>query len=170
MGKIDVDKMDLVKYPGWVDVQWSYADLHPGDCLYIPFQWYHQVTAQKGRSINVHVWYWRPAAFNATSCDKEQAVTTFADCSWGYEPNGATRHGIIWQLLGRMTLMTAITDPCDILQPTGSGASGQSEERMEEADEVQEGRPCSCRFMRHAAIASFIFAIFLWKVKKSDEL
>ena len=129
--------------------------------------------------------YWRPAAFNATSCDKElhkqgigigrseseeQAVTTFADCSWGYEPNGATRHGIIWQLLGRMTLMTAITDPCDILQPTGSGASGQSEERMEEADEVQEGRPCSCRFMRHAAIASFIFAIFLWKVKKSDEL
>lgn len=88
MGKIDVDKMDLVKYPGWVDVQWSYADLHPGDCLYIPFQWYHQVTAQKGRSINVHVWYWRPAAFNATSCDKEQAVTTFADCSWGYEPNG----------------------------------------------------------------------------------
>ncbi|CAE7602901.1 hpcH [Symbiodinium sp. CCMP2592] len=76
MGKIDVDKMDLVKYPGWVDVQWSYADLRPGDCLYIPFQWYHQVTAQKGRSINVHVWYWRPAAFDAASCDDKELQKT----------------------------------------------------------------------------------------------
>ncbi|CAJ1438617.1 unnamed protein product [Effrenium voratum] len=54
--RIDVDKVDLIKYPGWRDVKWSYADLRPGDCIYIPYQWYHQVTAKPGRSINVHVW------------------------------------------------------------------------------------------------------------------
>ncbi|CAJ1396395.1 unnamed protein product [Effrenium voratum] len=84
--RIDVDKVDLIKYPGWRDVKWSYADLRPGDCIYIPYQWYHQVTAKPGRSINVHVWYWRPAAFDAESCKSGAGPTTFADCSWGYEP------------------------------------------------------------------------------------
>lgn len=95
MGGIDVDRMDLIKrlelytkiacsvrYPGWREVEWSYADLEPGDCrepkriaskslcevftsrtsgrgasettVYAPR--YHQVTAYPGRSINVHVW------------------------------------------------------------------------------------------------------------------
>lgn len=84
MGRIDVDRMDLIKYPGWKDVKWSYADLKPGDCLYIPYQWYHQVTAHPGRSINVHIWYWRPAKFE-TSCE-QAAPPTFADCTWGWEP------------------------------------------------------------------------------------
>eukprot|EP00971_Amphidinium_carterae_P303205 6024657-Amphidinium_carterae.1 len=60
-GRLDIDKMDLVKYPGWSTVDWSYADLAAGDCLYIPYQWYHQVTAAPVRSINVHIWYWRPS-------------------------------------------------------------------------------------------------------------
>eukprot|EP00435_Cladocopium_sp_Y103_P018915 s1117_g4.t1 len=85
MGRIDVDRMDLIKYPGWKDVKWSHADLKPGDCLYIPYQWYHQVTAHPGRSINVHVWYWRPAKFDGTSCE-QAAPPTFADCTWGWEP------------------------------------------------------------------------------------
>merc|ERR1719229_919055 len=66
--KLDVDKMDLIKHPGWRDVDWSYVDLEPGDCVYIPYQWYHQVTAPPTRSINVHIWYWRPAKFDAASC------------------------------------------------------------------------------------------------------
>jgi len=89
MGRIDVDRMDLIKYPGWSNVSWSYADLKPGDCLYIPFQWYHQVTAKPGRSINVHVWYWRPASFRSEACGKDQqSPTPFSDCTWGYEPKG----------------------------------------------------------------------------------
>lgn len=88
MGKLDVEKVDLLKYPGWRDVNWTYADLEPGDCIYIPYQWYHQVTAQKGRSINVHVWYWRPKQFNVKSCQKQNssAAPSFADCTFGYEP------------------------------------------------------------------------------------
>lgn len=88
MGAVDVDRVDLIRFPGWLDVEWSYADLAPGDCLYIPYQWYHQVTAKPGRSINVHVWYFRPAGFSASSCKASVAARppTFADCTWGYEP------------------------------------------------------------------------------------
>lgn len=87
MGRIDVDKMDLIKYPGWRDVHWSYVDLNPGDCVYIPFQWYHQVTAYPERTINIHVWYWRPKVFDKMSCGGEDVGTpSFSDCTFGYEP------------------------------------------------------------------------------------
>lgn len=90
MGLIDVDQVDLIKYPGWKTVEWSYADLAPGDCIYIPNRWYHQVTAQPGRSINVHVWYWRPKEFKRKECSKQATAAsqtlTFADCTYGYTP------------------------------------------------------------------------------------
>jgi len=89
MGKIDVDRMNLKKYPGWRDVEWSYVDLMPGDCVYIPYQWYHQVSAAPIRSINIHVWYWRPKHFDAKSCSTNSGPPpSFSDCSWGYEPSG----------------------------------------------------------------------------------
>lgn len=97
MGKLDVDRVDLLRFPGWRDVEWSYVDLAPGDCVYIPFQWYHQVTAAAGRSINVHTWYWRPETFDARSCAEPVAAPTLADCTWGYEPpeghHGVKRRG-----------------------------------------------------------------------------
>merc|ERR1712129_633331 len=88
-GLIDVERMDLIKYPGWMEVEWSYVDLMPGDCLYIPFQWYHQVTAEPVRSINIQIWYWRPAKFNTQQCaaaENDKSVPSFAQCTWGYEP------------------------------------------------------------------------------------
>lgn len=91
MGRVDVDKMDLIKYPGWSEVDWFYVEPEPGDCVYIPFQWYHQVTAEPVRSINVHVWYWRPAQFDEKSCSSSavgETLPTFADCTWGFEPDG----------------------------------------------------------------------------------
>eukprot|EP00929_Paragymnodinium_shiwhaense_P075622 TRINITY_DN38684_c0_g1_i1.p1 TRINITY_DN38684_c0_g1~~TRINITY_DN38684_c0_g1_i1.p1 ORF type:complete len:356 (-),score=56.60 TRINITY_DN38684_c0_g1_i1:181-1248(-) len=90
MGGVNASSMDLVRYPGWLDVDWSYADLQPGDCLYIPYQWYHQVTAGNSRSINIHVWYWRPSKFDEKNCQKlaQRPAPAFADCTWGYEPQG----------------------------------------------------------------------------------
>jgi len=87
-GGVDVDKVDLLKYPGWSDIYWSFADLEAGDCVYIPYQWYHQVTAEPVRSINVHIWYWRPKKFDQKSCDAKATAPTpaFSDCTWGYEP------------------------------------------------------------------------------------
>merc|ERR1712061_517329 len=85
--QLDADAVDLVEHPGWIDVDWSYADLKPGDCIYIPFQWYHQVTAPASRSVNAHIWYWRPKQFDERSCEGDIPNRTFADCTWGFEPD-----------------------------------------------------------------------------------
>lgn len=88
-GNLDVDRVDLINLPGWSEVEYSYAELEPGDCLYIPYQWYHQVSAQPTRSINIHMWYWRPKVFSKKSCDKTEdagASVSFGECTWGYEP------------------------------------------------------------------------------------
>ena len=36
--KVDVDKVDLEKYPGLADVPWYKATMGPGDCLFIPYR------------------------------------------------------------------------------------------------------------------------------------
>ena len=33
---LDPDSVDLMKYPEIAKVQWTYASLYPGDCIYIP--------------------------------------------------------------------------------------------------------------------------------------
>jgi len=94
MGKIDVDKVDLIKYPGWRDVKWSYVDMEAGDCVFIPYQWYHQVNAHPGRSINVHIWYFRPGDWDIKNCvDKDQPMPRYDDCTWGYEPDDGNHGG-----------------------------------------------------------------------------
>ena len=37
--KVDVDKVDLQKYPGLADVPWYKAAMEPGDCLFIPYRY-----------------------------------------------------------------------------------------------------------------------------------
>mmetsp|Transcript_97389 Transcript_97389/g.275347 ORF Transcript_97389/g.275347 Transcript_97389/m.275347 type:complete len:384 (+) Transcript_97389:56-1207(+) len=88
-GRLDVDAMDLVRFPGWADVEWYRADLQAGDCLYIPRGWYHQVRAGPSRTVNAHVWYWRPLHFQPLDCapgDISRRGIRFSDCSWGYVP------------------------------------------------------------------------------------
>eukprot|EP00929_Paragymnodinium_shiwhaense_P044291 TRINITY_DN22728_c0_g1_i1.p1 TRINITY_DN22728_c0_g1~~TRINITY_DN22728_c0_g1_i1.p1 ORF type:complete len:396 (+),score=47.34 TRINITY_DN22728_c0_g1_i1:95-1282(+) len=88
-GRVDVDAVDLDRYPGWAGVEWYLAELNSGDCLYIPHGWYHQVSADRGRTLNVQVWYWRPERFDAASCSPQRRPRRqmrFSDCSWGYTP------------------------------------------------------------------------------------
>ncbi|CAE8632031.1 unnamed protein product [Polarella glacialis] len=94
--QLDVDAMDLIRYPGWREVDWYQADLEAGDCIYIPHGWYHQVRAGPSRTVNVMVWYWRPERFEASTCTPRQpgGGPRFSDCSWGYMPppgNGPPR-------------------------------------------------------------------------------
>ena len=42
---VDVDAVDLLKYPGWSTVPWFEANVSAGDCLLIPSDWFHQVGA-----------------------------------------------------------------------------------------------------------------------------
>ena len=40
---INVDKVDLERYPNVSNVPWYRAVVEEGDCLYLPFHWIHQV-------------------------------------------------------------------------------------------------------------------------------
>ena len=40
---INVDKVDLKRYPNVANVPWYKAVVDEGDCLYLPFHWIHQV-------------------------------------------------------------------------------------------------------------------------------
>ena len=55
---IDVDAVDLVKYPGWTELEWYDGDMEPGDCLFIPHKWYHTVASFE-RNLAINVWWWR---------------------------------------------------------------------------------------------------------------
>eukprot|EP00933_Yihiella_yeosuensis_P021533 TRINITY_DN1701_c0_g2_i1.p1 TRINITY_DN1701_c0_g2~~TRINITY_DN1701_c0_g2_i1.p1 ORF type:complete len:364 (-),score=51.65 TRINITY_DN1701_c0_g2_i1:243-1334(-) len=92
MALLDLDKVDLIRFPGWIDLEWSYADLKPGDCMYIPLGWLHHVIAKPGRSINFNSWYYRPKTFDKESCTKQVLAAPppkFSDCTWDWESDGS---------------------------------------------------------------------------------
>ncbi|ESO82238.1 hypothetical protein LOTGIDRAFT_170151 [Lottia gigantea] len=53
---LDVDKADYVKYPGLAKVEFIHAHLEPGDCLYIPASWIHQVRSYN-INLAVNIWW-----------------------------------------------------------------------------------------------------------------
>lgn len=93
-GGMDVDRMDLEKYPKWSQVPWYDAQLEAGDCLYIPTSWYHHVLSH-GRNIAVNIWWWRRDPHNMKDIDKcpnREKKITLGDCKFGYDgpPEGPT--------------------------------------------------------------------------------
>ncbi|KAI8518322.1 hypothetical protein Bbelb_043390 [Branchiostoma belcheri] len=53
---MDVEAVDFTKYPFMRDVEYHRVNMSAGDCLYIPYRWYHQVNSY-GRNIAVNVWW-----------------------------------------------------------------------------------------------------------------
>jgi lysine-specific demethylase 8 len=64
---VDPDSVDLIKYPGLKDVEFYFVQMEPGDCLYIPYKWYHHVRSYD-RNIAVNVWWAPLLQFNASDC------------------------------------------------------------------------------------------------------
>lgn len=71
---VDVDRVDFVKYPSLKDVEYFNVTMEPGDCLFIPYKWYHQVRSYD-RNIAVNVWWKHQADFIPTDCDMEPNQT-----------------------------------------------------------------------------------------------
>ncbi|XP_046562649.1 bifunctional peptidase and arginyl-hydroxylase JMJD5-like [Haliotis rubra] len=68
---VDVDKVDMHKFPRLQEVPVYKAVLHKGDCLYIPYQWYHQVNSPGGRSLAINFWFLSTRWFNNSDCQKK---------------------------------------------------------------------------------------------------
>ncbi|KAL4238990.1 hypothetical protein ACF0H5_003694 [Mactra antiquata] len=68
---MDVDSVDYVKFPGMAEVEYYHVHITAGDCLYIPYDWIHQVRSYDS-NIAVNVW-WKHGVvtegFDYTSCN-----------------------------------------------------------------------------------------------------
>lgn len=65
---VNVDQVDMFKYPSLQNLPWWSAHLEPGDCLFIPYGWAHQVTSLF-RNIAVNIWWTPFSRFNSTDCE-----------------------------------------------------------------------------------------------------
>ncbi|KAJ7393626.1 hypothetical protein OS493_006613 [Desmophyllum pertusum] len=65
---VNVDKVDMLKYPSLQNLPWWSAHLEPGDCIFMPYGWAHQVTSLF-RNIAVNIWWTPLNSFNSTDCE-----------------------------------------------------------------------------------------------------
>ena len=55
-GRIDQERVDLNKFPGWAEAKHYHAVMGAGDCLLVPAFWLHQVRST-GRNIALNMWW-----------------------------------------------------------------------------------------------------------------
>ncbi|CAI9719638.1 Hypothetical predicted protein [Octopus vulgaris] len=70
--KVDVDAVNLKKFPKLQQVNWSTAVLDKGDCLYIPHGWYHQFRSSDARNLGINYWFSHLWWLNKSNCDSTE--------------------------------------------------------------------------------------------------
>ena len=91
---LDPDSVDLVKYPDIAKVQWTYATLYPGDCIYIPSEYLHQVRSYQ-RTISATMLFTSDTSksFQDTGCNNtsfEYTPLSDIDVHWTYKKGDKT--------------------------------------------------------------------------------
>ncbi|XP_071819609.1 uncharacterized protein [Apostichopus japonicus] len=84
---VDVDRVDFVKFPSLAKVDFHFANLSAGDCIFLPYKWIHQVNSYD-RNIAVNVWW----------DHKTRIVPTKKAC--GYMKKGTTLNDVYFQHQG----------------------------------------------------------------------
>nr|XP_026689484.1 jmjC domain-containing protein 5-like [Ciona intestinalis] len=72
---VDVEKVDMHKYPTLGKLTWYIANMDTGDCFYIPYGWFHHVSSSRTRNLAINIW-WR--SFNQFDY-KEECEKNLAD-------------------------------------------------------------------------------------------
>ncbi|XP_061174129.1 bifunctional peptidase and arginyl-hydroxylase JMJD5-like [Saccostrea echinata] len=67
--KVDVEKVDLYRFPKLRDLPWYEIKMQKGDCLFIPYKWYHHVDSKKGRNFAINIWLHHLTKFNDSDCN-----------------------------------------------------------------------------------------------------
>lgn len=71
--RINVQSVDLLKYPKVSEVPWSFVTINAGDCLFLPKSYYHQVTSYGTQNIAVALLFSRldgVSDIDFTGCDQ----------------------------------------------------------------------------------------------------
>ncbi|KAK2166835.1 hypothetical protein NP493_1302g00064 [Ridgeia piscesae] len=65
---VDVNAVDLHRFPSLGRVPWWSANMEAGDCLYIPPRWYHAVKSSGPRNLAANLWFVPLLFFNTSDC------------------------------------------------------------------------------------------------------
>ncbi len=95
-GLIDTDNVDLQKFPKWKDVPWYHTELRAGDCIYMPFGWYHYVESDPEITVSWHQWFNIPSVWrDDDKCDDDMHLTT-ANCFYSNDKHRRNQTRIDW--------------------------------------------------------------------------
>uniref|UniRef100_H2Y5J6 Cupin-like domain-containing protein n=1 Tax=Ciona savignyi TaxID=51511 RepID=H2Y5J6_CIOSA len=53
---LDVDRVDMYKYPALQNVTWHKMHVEPGDCYFVPYKWYQFENSSNTRNLAVSFW------------------------------------------------------------------------------------------------------------------
>lgn len=76
---LDVDRVNFTKYPSLREVEYIECQMDEGDCLFIPWRWYHQVNSvanQNRQNIAVNIWFQHQPDHKPDKCDVGEDKTT----------------------------------------------------------------------------------------------
>ncbi|XP_038054912.1 lysine-specific demethylase 8-like [Patiria miniata] len=98
---VDVERVDLNKFPELRNLEFHEAKMQAGDCIYLPFKWIHQVNSF-GSNVAVNIW-WNHQAYvvpSPESCGRPDPGLdiSLADVSFQYHDQPDTGIGFLRDL------------------------------------------------------------------------
>ena len=95
-GMIDTDNVDLKKFPKWNDVPWFKAELNAGDCIYMPYGWFHYVESDPQITVSWHQWFNIPNEWREDDYCEENLSYTTDQCLYANDKHRKNRQRIDW--------------------------------------------------------------------------
>ncbi|XP_077988721.1 bifunctional peptidase and (3S)-lysyl hydroxylase Jmjd7-like [Glandiceps talaboti] len=136
--EVDVDKVDMTKYPGLQDVPWYSAKMKPSDCMFIPYKWFHQVTSS-GRNLAVNIWFAHLWKFSQDNCQDVElpAFGSLSDLTFG-NSNEQFRGEMFDYFYGVGKEEITEADLLEYIR-LGDGDEEEARQAMEEVDVNKDG-------------------------------
>ncbi|XP_069137666.1 uncharacterized protein [Argopecten irradians] len=66
--RVNVDRVDMHEFPKLRYVPWHKVVVNKGDCLFIPYRWFHQVHSLPGRNLALNFWINHQMWYNSSEC------------------------------------------------------------------------------------------------------
>ncbi|XP_022798777.1 uncharacterized protein LOC111336872 [Stylophora pistillata] len=93
---LDVQSVNLIKGGEFKQVRWKYANMTPGDCLFLPYSYWHQVRSYGSKRGGVSVLFSRLTEFDPFGCENAKLeYTPLSDVNmvWTYPGHGPQTMG-----------------------------------------------------------------------------
>ncbi|XP_022331273.2 bifunctional peptidase and (3S)-lysyl hydroxylase JMJD7-like [Crassostrea virginica] len=66
---VDVESVDMTKFPQLQHVPYNRLTISKGDCVFIPYKWFHFVDSKPGRNLAINFWFHHLPWFNSSDCN-----------------------------------------------------------------------------------------------------